>query len=255
MHVPETNSEKASEKDNNLLLTDSQIEELQNRLIQEITDFVKGLAREGERAAVVLGAARLDVALELLLKKLMHHHPGGSDNLFEPDRPLGSFSAKIALAYRLGVIDSNFEHALQMIRKIRNAFAHSTTVSSLSDPPHSSQLNELVRDVRKNGDFFDSIAQGLGQLGFPSKLIDFCAAVVVLLMALEMVKAVSVQLQPIQVARLDKKRFLQSSTSQGPKTYRKEGILVVETEPINNLDINAFIDELREERIREQMAW
>lgn len=209
MHMPETNSEKASGMDNNLLLTDSEIEELQNRLIQEITDFVVGLAREGERAAVVLGAARLDVALERLLKKLMHHHPGGSDNLFEPDRPLGSFSAKIALAYRLGVIDRNFEHALQMIRKIRNAFAHSTTVSSLSDPPYNSQVNELVRDVRKDGDSFDNMAQNLRQGGFPSKLVDFCAAVLVLLMALEMVEAVSVQLQPIKVARLDKERFLE----------------------------------------------
>lgn len=48
---------------------------------------------------------------------------------------------------------------------------------------------------------------------------------------------------------------VQSLTSQQPKIYRKEGILVVETEPINNLDIDAFIDGLREERIQEQMAW
>jgi len=48
---------------------------------------------------------------------------------------------------------------------------------------------------------------------------------------------------------------VQSSTSQQSKIYRKEGILVVETEPINNIDINAFIDELREERIQEQMVW
>ncbi|MEQ8469210.1 hypothetical protein [Coleofasciculus sp. G3-WIS-01] len=46
-----------------------------------------------------------------------------------------------------------------------------------------------------------------------------------------------------------------SSTSQHPKVYRKEGILVIETEPIDNFDINAFIDEVREERIREQMIW
>ncbi|HAA28302.1 MAG TPA: hypothetical protein DCE56_12225 [Cyanobacteria bacterium UBA8553] len=40
-----------------------------------------------------------------------------------------------------------------------------------------------------------------------------------------------------------------------PKSYRKEGILVIETEPINNLDFNSFIVELREERIQEQMTW
>lgn len=43
---------------------------------------------------------------------------------------------------------------------------------------------------------------------------------------------------------------VQSSTYQHAKIYRKEGILVIETEPINNLDIKAFIDELREECIQ-----
>ncbi len=38
-----------------------------------------------------------------------------------------------------------------------------------------------------------------------------------------------------------------SPTDQEPKVCWKEGILVVETEPLSNLDINAFIDELREE--------
>lgn len=39
-----------------------------------------------------------------------------------------------------------------------------------------------------------------------------------------------------------------------PTVYRKEGILVVDAEFPENLDINTLIDELREERISEQMA-
>ncbi|WP_414530043.1 hypothetical protein [Nodularia chucula] len=35
--------------------------------------------------------------------------------------------------------------------------------------------------------------------------------------------------------------------------YRKEGILVVEAELPANFDINTFIDELREERIQDQI--
>lgn len=204
-------SPKVSVMSNNLRLTESEIEELQERLTQETTRFVSGLAREGERAAVVLGAARLDVALERLLKKLMHPNPGGSDNLFDSQCPLGSFSAKIALAYRLGIIDRNFEHALQMVRKIRNAFAHSIKVASLSDSPHDGQLNELIRDVRKDGDSFDNMVCQLRELGFPEKSLNFCAAVLVLLMQLEMLEAVSVQLQPIKVARLDKTRFTEET--------------------------------------------
>jgi hypothetical protein len=180
-------------------------------LLNETTSFVEGLAKEGERAAVVLSAARLDVSLERLLKKLMHPHPGGSDNLFDSDRALGSFSAKIALAYRLGVIDRNFEHALQMIRKIRNAFAHSIDVASLSDSPHNGQLAELIGDVRKDGDSFDDTVGKLKQEGFPEKSLNFCAAVIELLFRLEVVEAVSVPLQPITMAQLDKTRFLEQT--------------------------------------------
>ena len=42
--------------------------------------------------------------------------------------------------------------------------------------------------------------------------------------------------------------------SKQPKVYRKQGILVVDAELPENFDINTFIDDLREERIWEQMA-
>ncbi|MBG1269267.1 hypothetical protein F8S12_24275 [Nostoc sp. WHI] len=43
-------------------------------------------------------------------------------------------------------------------------------------------------------------------------------------------------------------------SSNQPKVYRKEGILVVDAQLPENFDLNIFIDELREERIRDQMA-
>ncbi|GET41655.1 hypothetical protein [Microseira wollei] len=42
--------------------------------------------------------------------------------------------------------------------------------------------------------------------------------------------------------------------SNQAKIYRKEGILFGDAELPKNFDINTFIDELREERIQEQMA-
>ena len=91
----------------------------------EVRTMIEGLMKEGERAAVVVGAARLELALEHLLKKVMQENPGGSDDLFDSDRNLGTFSAKIATAFRLGLIDLDIEHCLQLIRRIRNDFAHS----------------------------------------------------------------------------------------------------------------------------------
>ena len=43
-------------------------------------------------------------------------------------------------------------------------------------------------------------------------------------------------------------------SSNQPNIYRKEGILVVDAQLPENFDLNTFIDELREERIRDQMA-
>jgi hypothetical protein len=45
-----------------------------------------------------------------------------------------------------------------------------------------------------------------------------------------------------------------SSHSKDLRMYRKHGILVIETGQLSGFDINAFISEMREERIQEQMG-
>ena len=72
------------------------------------------------------------------------------DGLFLPERPLGSIGAKVALASRLGLIDSTVEGALSALRKLRNAFAHSAESASLSDPVHSSRLEGIYKEARAN---------------------------------------------------------------------------------------------------------
>src|SRR5687768_15381084 len=66
--------------------------------------FLQRLAREGERVAVLVAATRLETELELAIKLLLdpQTEPNPKDDeLFNPDRPIGSFSAKINVAYRL----------------------------------------------------------------------------------------------------------------------------------------------------------
>jgi hypothetical protein len=45
-----------------------------------------------------------------------------------------------------------------------------------------------------------------------------------------------------------------TSGSEHPRLYRKHGVLVIETGELNEFDINAFISEMREERIQEQIG-
>jgi len=108
------------------------------------------MLEERGRGAVLVGVARVDAALENLLQAVLAPATANNDGLFLPDRPLGSIGAKVVLARRLGLIDAGVEKALNALRKLRNAFAHSAESASLSDPVHSSRLAEVYVLARAN---------------------------------------------------------------------------------------------------------
>ena len=108
------------------------------------------MIEERGRGAVLVGAARVDAALERLLQAVLITSPTRNDALFQADRPLGSFGAKISLAHRLGLIESPVEQSLHTLRKVRNAFAHSTDSASLADPAHASRLAQSYRAAQAN---------------------------------------------------------------------------------------------------------
>jgi hypothetical protein len=87
-----------------------------------------------------VGAARVDAALERLLQAVLLPAPGSSGPIFQPDRPLGSFGARITLAARLGLIETPVERALHTLRWVRNTFVHSSDSASLSDPAYAERL-------------------------------------------------------------------------------------------------------------------
>ena len=99
------------------------------------------MLQERGRGAVLVGAGRVDAALERLLQAVLLPVPGTTDPFFQPDRPLGSFRARITLAAQMGLIDQPVEQALQTLRRMRNGFAHSTTTATLADPSHSDRLS------------------------------------------------------------------------------------------------------------------
>jgi DNA-binding MltR family transcriptional regulator len=77
------------------------------------------------RAAVIVAAAFLDTFLERLIRRhLVELPPTEVEALFGPDRPLGSFSAKIKMARAMGLIGPKTAHDMNIMREIRNAFAH-----------------------------------------------------------------------------------------------------------------------------------
>ena len=108
------------------------------------------MLEERGRGAVLVGVARVDTALEHLLQAVMTAGEDRRDSLFQPDRPLGSLGAKVALARRLGLIDEPVAQAINALRKLRNTFAHSAGSASLADPSPRSRLEEVYAHARQN---------------------------------------------------------------------------------------------------------
>jgi hypothetical protein len=87
---------------------------------------------ESDRAAVILGAAKIDAVLGQILDKYLLPSPSASDDLLEGDSPLGTFSARIKACHRLGLLDDQFAKLLNTFRRLRNGFAHEVTTGTLS---------------------------------------------------------------------------------------------------------------------------
>ena len=132
-------------------MEEGKIEDSANKVVEEeykeFKKFAEEFGGESDRAAVILGAAKLDYILYQCLMKYLIPNPVSTDELLDGDAPLSTFSAKINLVYRLGLIDAEFARALHLIRRIRNSFAHETTRCELNSGPHADRIKELATPV------------------------------------------------------------------------------------------------------------
>lgn len=100
----------------------------QKRQIDEFKAFRRALTQESDRGCALFAAAYLDTALDQLVRaSLVENNKIGND-LLEGTAPLSSFSARIKIAYYLGIISAECRVDLDAIRKIRNDFAHDASL-------------------------------------------------------------------------------------------------------------------------------
>lgn len=93
---------------------------------------------ESNRGVVLVAASFIDHALELLLRA---RFSSGStkpkkaiDPLFKNFGPLATFSAKIKICYAIDLLQDWLYRDLEIIRKLRNSFAHNTEPLRFDDP-------------------------------------------------------------------------------------------------------------------------
>jgi DNA-binding MltR family transcriptional regulator len=104
----------------------------------------KELESESDRGLAIISGSLLDEMLAILLQGFFIKDEGFHDVLFGVDRPLGTFSSKVNLTYALGLISSDEKKEIDIIRKIRNDFAHSLQSISFSDQSIKDRCANLV---------------------------------------------------------------------------------------------------------------
>src|SRR5438105_1519183 len=90
-------------------------------LFAEVTAFRDSLNAETDRGCALMAAAYLDEELQKLFRATFLDDSGVADQLFSPNGPLGTFSARIDLAYMREV----WPNSLRILRircKSRRAF-------------------------------------------------------------------------------------------------------------------------------------
>jgi mannitol operon repressor len=98
-------------------------------LSKEARQFMRLIREESDRGRVLLACGMFDVQLKKLLLAYFQAGTVATELLDDANGPLGTLSARISLAYALGLISEDEYHNLTLIRRIRNDFAHDLDVS------------------------------------------------------------------------------------------------------------------------------
>ena len=94
-------------------------------IIEEAFHYYDELHRESDRAAAILAASRFEDSLrKRIMEKFIILNSELEKNIFDGYGPLSTFSAKIDIAFALGLYNEETRKGLHNIRKIRNEFAH-----------------------------------------------------------------------------------------------------------------------------------
>lgn len=105
------------------------------------------LSGESHRAAIILATTLVEDKLETALRSKMGHLTKDHlSDLFDFNRPLGTFSAKIDVAHAFGLIHRRERDSCHIVREMRNAAAHARRPFSFATPEIRGVLEALTEN-------------------------------------------------------------------------------------------------------------
>ena len=115
------------------------------RQFDELVDEIRD--ERNDRALIILCSSIIDEQLFNILKDfLINPIKANEEDLLKGDTPLSTFSSRIKIIYRLGIIDNSFREILEALRKVRNLCAHTIDFKINKSPikEHISSLKKLL---------------------------------------------------------------------------------------------------------------
>lgn len=92
---------------------------------EDLAKFVEELKKETDRGLPLVGTALIDEKLRDTLEAFFVTKRSASKLLDEFNSPLGTFSSRLEACFALGLIDEYEYSEINLLRKVRNEFAHS----------------------------------------------------------------------------------------------------------------------------------
>ncbi len=141
--------------------------------IKDIAQFLELLDNESDRGKVLISTGFMEEQLREVLTSFMLDCPKAKEFVGGGNAPLSTFSSRITGCYVLGLITKDEHDALDLIRKIRNEFAHNihTTFESpkvadrcrelVKKEPFKSTVEEMGDNKRKSVIYFITVAGSL----------------------------------------------------------------------------------------------
>ncbi len=95
-----------------------------------------------------MAASAMGDTLERLLRTAFRQDPESVrktvDPLFNTYGPLSTFAARIQVAFAMGIITPRMRHQLDLIRRMRNDFAHDWDAADFDHPRCANHVKELL---------------------------------------------------------------------------------------------------------------
>jgi DNA-binding MltR family transcriptional regulator len=85
---------------------------------------MQDLKKASDRAVAIIAGSLVEARVRTALEETFHRNASIENEMFRSSGPLGSFSAKIKLAFLVGIISKEAYKELETLKDIRNRFAH-----------------------------------------------------------------------------------------------------------------------------------